>query len=616
MNYYTMPDAIHDIKFNQQKIYFVYGPMQSGKTKAILHILDKAKKFQTNAFVLVRNMTADQQQLEDRAIKWNEDYRTSAYLGAIHKYNSVTSGHSFRDAFTRASPNDSVSLLPGSHYLALGNHVTGGRLIADLEKIKVENGNGVLIIDEADLIGLDFDTKNTNLTKIEQFIISVRPYFHTIILISATPLASILTEGSNKITDMIVLDIPDDYYGVKQLNHVSTLPYIKQKGEKHKYDANNDSINLKKFASDILSENHAIGLIKTSRDMKDHKLTLDYLKSNYPSISYIVYNDGNALVYTGNDVVNTTTIKEALDFLRAANQIDPSLHNHVIIISGNMADRGISFTSGYDDNGNCWHLTHQYIVSSKVSNLDTIMQGLRICGRYNDSPSLKLYCIDELWKSILKMDEEFDRIIKDFHISKKLPNFVELANNLYHITSSRKRKAVGYENGKTENWVTTKDDAESSNVPILNKVIPMVDIDDNLCNEIAKIHNIAKQLKRGQGIQRHTKPFMEKLCAELSKKEKIVKFGLIGEFDLSNFKPTIKNADRWRFDSGSISNDININPKANTDWRLAIVNNDNNIPVLVIKSNNIREYTDEYAWYDLDGQLYQTGSSRRLLIKI
>lgn len=70
---------------------------------------------------------------------------------------------------------------------------------------------------------------------------------------------------------------------------------------------------------------------------------------------------------------------------------------NIVIISGDMANRGINFACYDDENPrNNWHITHQVLLKSESSSCSNIIQSCRILGKYTDDIPLKLYTTQDI----------------------------------------------------------------------------------------------------------------------------------------------------------------------------------------------------------------------------
>lgn len=76
---------------------------------------------------------------------------------------------------------------------------------------------------------------------------------------------------------------------------------------------------------------------------------------------------------------------------------------NIVIISGDMASRGINFACwDPEEPKNNWHITHQILMKTKNSSCSTVIQACRILGNHGDNIPLKLYTNKECEEKIKK----------------------------------------------------------------------------------------------------------------------------------------------------------------------------------------------------------------------
>lgn len=86
----------------------------------------------------------------------------------------------------------------------------------------------------------------------------------------------------------------------------------------------------------------------------------------------------------------------------------------IVIIAGDMANRGINFASFSPNPNYRWHVTHQIGIKSSNASCATINQFMRIFGNHGDDIPLKFYSIPAMW----------DRIRKSYILSKTIVNAI------------------------------------------------------------------------------------------------------------------------------------------------------------------------------------------------
>jgi hypothetical protein len=102
---------------------------------------------------------------------------------------------------------------------------------------------------------------------------------------------------------------------------------------------------------------------------------------------------------------------------------------HLAIVSGEMADRGISFVStDYK-----WHLTTQYYVPSRGAPCDNIIQSIRLCGNYKDDLPSVLYSTKSVCEDLIKSFMSQEEIL---HRCKYSENELSIPETLQTIPMS------------------------------------------------------------------------------------------------------------------------------------------------------------------------------------
>jgi hypothetical protein len=611
------------IRFNRNKIYFLYAPMQAGKSRAMMQIMFMAKQSMTNTLTLVRNMRADQEQLVTRIEEHNNQYDAFG-LGQIVEFKTKARPSETISILKRSS-TELVSDIPKQHLIALGNAANMEILLGILQKgLCPQRSHGVLMIDEADLIGLDFDSKSTTTTNVEDAIQALRPFFHTVIMVSATPLATVFTNGVNQITDVISLDIPDDYHGVDKLKHIQTKEYERPKGKvTRKYCPSSDIRNLETMMDDLVTQPQGRALVVASKDKADHEDIVKTLWTQYPDVTFVVFNDSKAKILgSWNNPISSDgefkTIGEALQTMKIANMTNPSEYNHIVIVSGNMAGRGISFVSSDYE----WHLTHQYLVFSKRSTMDVVMQSLRICGRYQNSPVLKLFCSQSLWDDIVAMNADFKVIISKIETHGPINEFIELQDDISRKwLARRKEKAINVARvmitDKSYDTLERFHSSPDGNVPIASKYIRVADLDPTLgllkaiqnCKKAAfaeadRISKKTTSFDHGM-VYRFTGSVMDKIVSYLNDPAIKDKFGLTGEFAMDVEPTRLMMLDPNRQYKG-----FNVDPANRRKNQLLIMAENEQDPYIIVKIRQVATdagiqnlTSSPYAWYSPEGKI-------------
>lgn len=611
------------IDFHQKKIYFVYAPMQAGKTRAIIEIMAKAYEKKLNCLLLTRSFLTDQKQFLSRVEKHNTDHPLFD-VGEVDAISSLKP-YNIRRRFER-SPHGDANRHPGMHMVSLGNAPQLKALYQALQdqNMTPNNSCGVLLVDEADLLGLDLSSNITKLTAVENDLQKLRPYFHTIVMVSATPYATIFTGGANCITDMITLDVPANYFGVNSFDHQATDIYPKQgRG----YSPALDAKNLHTVMNGFLSYKPGGRLlINVSQNTDDHNNISGYLMALYPKVTFVEFNKSKANILNNfNGTTGYDSINDAIQALKDEHA-STGKHHHIVIISGKMAARGISFVStDYK-----WHLTHQYYVPAKSTNMDIIMQNLRLCGCYPEPNIAKpvLYCDVDTFRMIQATDKEYKLVTDKMETAGTahevfcLPQYIERQH-----MAQRKRKASVYQlNDGSESMYDSETDFKASkhgNVPLLTKLIPATAFDpiiqnlmDTKKHEIVSDPNNRSSVGRGYNsgfVSNRSSVIRDAIYADCQIQSVAVSLDLVGEFKIN--RPDYMS----RFDGAVQGDCIYHDPvSSKAQWKFVFDLN-GHIPYHVIvrsdkadtKAQQLALAQNDYAFHDKWGGITVVHASQK-----
>jgi hypothetical protein len=186
------------------------------------------------------------------------------------------------------------------------------------------------------------------------------------------------------------------------------------------------------------------------------------------SFSQIGYGDLQVKSRFGNRVIlkKNMNIKKTLLWMAMNGGIER--FPNIVIIAGDMANRGVNFAcypsrpENWNDevegdwnssNQNLdkqWHITHQILHKSDTTSCANVVQALRICGIHNDDIPLKVYCSsedrDKIWKSYKLSDE----II--YHLTSRIP----AEENELYINNILTRVPI-IKNASPSNFLARKD---------------------------------------------------------------------------------------------------------------------------------------------------------------
>lgn len=153
-----------------------------------------------------------------------------------------------------------------------------------------------------------------------------------------------------------------------------------------------------------------IGLLNIVRENKFKFNMAPTISSAFPSFYIIVYTGEGYSKYKGGDLI----IKEQEGI--CVGRVISDIQNNtpdiggILFIATNMAGRAQTFKSS----DNTWVLTHMFLILSKTSSVETIVQSLRGNGQYLDTqPVLKFYAPKSTHRRIKIALENNEKIMKE-----------------------------------------------------------------------------------------------------------------------------------------------------------------------------------------------------------
>lgn len=378
-------DYEYDIKSLEKQYISVKGHVQSGKTEFMTYMSTLLLTKGFSVIIMLRNMEADREQIYKRITNFYKDYKID--FSVIKKLNHKN--------FAKKVKN-----IP-QMYFVLGN-------MANLKILNRAIGNGdfpfVLFIDEVDYTDSGNGCKSS-------YIKELKEKSYCVFGVSATIMDFLIKENVSS-KNLILLKPSSNYKGfinnkicTKEIssdciysskittNLFESVPiledFIKEYCEKPIYNNNHN--------------NHPnICLFTITRCIEPCIKAQETISEKFPNVSTIVYNS-NGISFSKGEVKivdRKSTISEFLQKLK-----EEGNHSHILIFSGDMASRGISFVSS----DYSWHLTDQMILVAEKTDEPELIQKIRLCGKYNDDISLTLYStkriLDDLKKSYLRQEE-------------------------------------------------------------------------------------------------------------------------------------------------------------------------------------------------------------------
>lgn len=275
---------------------------------------------------------------------------------------------------------------------------------------KIVSRKAVVYVDEADCRDDRKDTEFINLIA----------RAHTTIFVSATVQDILLSNWRINGADIISLWKKREYRSIedikikkRQLDNEDDLLWtfcdIAIDNQYENYNAHHPKIVL------VTVEKTLFGMNDLFDEFSENSFAGCKLPKEMNNICVIEYT-GNGIRVKHNQVVTKFKTSMTGCLLHLAQSGGKEKYPNIIIISGDMASRGINFAC-YDDLDarNNWHITHQVLLKSSASNCSTLLQSCRILGVYRDYIPLKLYTTPEIKEKLKKGYEMCNRLVDECH---------------------------------------------------------------------------------------------------------------------------------------------------------------------------------------------------------
>jgi len=461
---------MESISISPNTRYLILGKVQSGKTSQQISIAYHSYLQGISTVIVVLGTNESESQLRlrfkqnynDYTVHMSEKGLTSIEL-PYEPLSSNDDAENLEDLLTSKTPGIIIVMCNSSRFKKLK------KVIDDID----ENSLCVkynLIIDEFDaFVGSNAKSETIRLPLLEYLIDRA----HTFIAITATMFEAVLPYNNNyfKPEHLRVLHPPDIYKGLQTLQYVELDDDIIE-GNKVSNECIDsyfeDFCTQPQFVSPDSPPHPNILLYKSSR-INERQLDIqDHFRRNFPGIVSIVYNGPGIFLgwkelykydtlsipnyentsstkksMIGNDrgdgilEFKDMGIKTILEWLRVGclKQLNISPPSHIVIVSGDMAARGTSFTTPKNE----WHLSHELFINSQTVTSGSCIQALRICGNYNDDIPLIFISTRRTWDSITLSDKiQTDIYDQAENISKDENYKSDYINNVYQSMSFNK----------------------------------------------------------------------------------------------------------------------------------------------------------------------------------
>ena len=404
-------------KIVNQKKFIIKGLVQSGKTEYMICLMLYMLMCGKSVVVVLRNIDDDRVQFSKRYLEFKK-----RYIKYFPELNDIV----FFDNILKYKVGRSFALETPKIFVLLDNNSN----IKKMNEILIENYiRYVTIFDEADYVdsGKGLKSKQYNILKMRS---------SKIFWVSATIMDMLSKEEGISGENIIFLrpSDSDNYKGIINSRiGMKTIPDSKYVGEIDEdvfelnpyFDTFLGEYKCKEVYSYEYSKNSTshpnICLVNLSHCIEPLEKAQIRIARTHPELSVIVYNS-TGLVFQkgdtkirGENVMNSygekcKNVSRFLQYMKENGGVKE--YSHIIIMSGYMAGRGISFVS--DDYQ--WHITDEYLVMSKTADEPELIQKVRLQGIYKDNIPLTLYTTEDVQKDLLKACfrmEELSKACKD-----------------------------------------------------------------------------------------------------------------------------------------------------------------------------------------------------------
>lgn len=382
-------ECLEKIMKNVEKYVYqvVKGYVQSGKSQLMIYYATWiATQHNMNVVIMLRNQTADIKSLANkfRNFKTEKNIKNIEIIKFANYYNVID----FEDLVDKFRES-------GKIFIILGN----SEQLSKMNEIIAEGNVNpfAMCIDELDLNEKD---SSTSFQREFEKMKSSGMISHCL-GVTGTALPVIFKKISTLTNKQIIsLDAPLNYRGIHNITFteidIENVDIVK-----------NTMLNMLKskyaFFDKENKKHPAILLIKDERvkanqiEMQNEILKDKKISKNWATI---VYNgDGVFVSYPNGEINNlkNKSINYALQKIK--NEFSENIR-YIAIISGDMANRGLSFVSE-DYN---WHLTHMIMCARESSSGTNLTQYARLCGCYNDDIPLEMFTSNEIARELFAYD--------------------------------------------------------------------------------------------------------------------------------------------------------------------------------------------------------------------
>lgn len=373
----------------------VKGNIQSGKSALMIYYSAwMAKEHNMNVVIMLRNQTAD---IESLVTKFREFKKEKGIKGELEVF-------SFATYFKSKHIDDIIEKFQeqGKVFIMLGNN----EQLIKLNKVIKDNEINpfVMCIDEADLNEKDPDTEFQK--EFEK--LKLTGCISHILGVTGTALSLMIKRVAELTNEQVIsLEPPLNYKGIQNIS----MTNINVDDKKIVKKTMLTMLETKYAFYDKDSKKHPVILLVKDERVKNNQKELmnklyqnEKIKNNWV---VIVYNgDGINVKLPGNKKIKKTI--GINDTLQEIKKTFGTEIKYICIISGDLANRGLSFVSS----DYSWHLTHMIMCAKGSATGTNLMQYTRLCGCYNDDIPLEIFTSDEIQKELFAFDNLQERCVE------------------------------------------------------------------------------------------------------------------------------------------------------------------------------------------------------------
>ena len=367
----------------------IKGHIQSGKTKFMICTSSLFLLLGYSVVIILRNNKADQEQIHERLVLFEKEMNQ-----AISDSDST---RAFRVCRT-SSQAVMVEQNKPRIYLTLGNGSSTMKMLKGLDD--KHDSKIALFIDEVDFVDSGDGTHKSEVIPL------LKQHSHCIFGVSATIMDPLGKENVFP-EDVILLSVSPYYKGIPSIEVVEIdQPDVSAvytgKTTDNLFETDEGLLDFVKmfskqkpftFANGVVHPH--ICLVNICRTKDPTVAAQTKLARKFPNLMTIVYNgDGITYAYKNETLEYKGSISSFLQMLKDTFASPPN----ILIFSGDLAGRGISFTSSDFK----WHLTSMRLLVANQCDEPELIQRVRLCGVYHDDVKLTLYSTSAILCDIKK----------------------------------------------------------------------------------------------------------------------------------------------------------------------------------------------------------------------